>query len=139
MTIYSPAAFIFLITIPIIIVLYLLKQRHREYTFSSLYLWREALKDLEANTPWQKLRKNILMILQIAAMALLVFALSNPFMNASWGEPRIIVLAIDTSLSMQATDVKPSRFEAARSKALSFAANLQPESRVTLVSIGEKP
>lgn len=138
MTIYSPAAFIFLITIPIIIVLYLLKQRHQEYTFSSLYLWREALKDLEANTPWQKLRKNILMILQIAAMALLVFALSNPFINASWGEPRIIVLAIDTSLSMQATDVKPSRFEAARSKALSFAANLQPESRVTLVSIGGK-
>jgi Ca-activated chloride channel family protein len=137
-TIYSPAAFIFLITIPIIIVLYLLKQRHREYIFSSLYLWQEALKDLEANAPWQKLRKNILMILQIVAMALLIFALSNPFINASWGEPEIIVLAIDTSLSMQATDVKPSRFEAARSKALSFAANLQPESRVTLISMGGK-
>jgi len=136
MTFYSPQALAFLLTIPAIIILYLLKQRYQEHTVSSLYLWHEVLKDIEASAPWQKLKKNILMILQIAAMSLLVFALSNPYINNAVGTPGTVVIIIDTSLSMQAVDIKPSRFEAARSKASSYVANLQPESRVTLISMG---
>lgn len=135
MTFYAPLAFLFLLIIPLIILLYLLKQRHQDYTVSSLYLWQEVLKDIEANAPWQKLRKNILMILQILAMLLLVFALSKPFLNSVGGKAAHVVIMMDTSMSMQSTDVKPSRFEAAKKQVLSIVSNLQPGTQVTFISI----
>jgi len=136
MTLYSPLALLFLLTVPAVIVLYLLKQRHRDYTVSSLYLWDEALKDLEANAPWQKLKKNLLMVLQIMLMVLLAFALSRPFLNTGANEAGNYVIVIDTSFNMQATDVAPNRFEAAKKEALNFIKNLRPKSLVTLVSMG---
>jgi len=136
MTFYSPLAFIFLLTIPLIIVLYLLKQRHRDYSVSSLYLWREVLKDIEANAPWQKLKKNLLMALQIIAMILLTLALSRPFLNNAGSNPTGAVIVIDTSISMQATDIKPSRFEEAKKQAIDYASNLKPGTLVTLISMG---
>lgn len=136
MKFYSPLAFMFLSTIPIIILLYLLKQRHQEHTVSSLYLWNEVFKDIEANAPWQKLKKNILMVLQMIAVLLLTLALSRPFLNALGGRPDNVVLIMDATFSMQATDVTPSRFEAARKQALTLVSNLQPGTLVTLISIG---
>lgn len=136
MTFYSPWAFLGLITIPIIIILYLLKQRHKDYTVSSLFLWEEVLKDLEANAPWQKLKKNLLMFLQIIAALLLVFALAKPFLNAGGSNAEHVIVALDTSLSMKATDVGESRFEAAKSKANELISNLKPGTMVTLISIG---
>jgi Uncharacterized conserved protein (some members contain a von Willebrand factor type A (vWA) domain) len=136
MTFYSPLGFLLLVSIPGIIILYLLKQKHAEYIVSSLYLWQEALKDLEANAPWQKLRKNILMILQIIAVVLLALALSNPFLKDVGGNSNTVVVAIDTSMSMQAIDVKPNRFEAAKKAATDFVSNLEPGTKVTLIEIG---
>jgi Ca-activated chloride channel family protein len=136
MTFYSPKAFIFLLVIPAIIVLYLLKQKHLEHTVSSIYLWREVIRDIEANAPWQRLKRNILMILEIAAVVFLVFALSNPFLDEAGGKPQSVVVAIDTSMSMQAADIKPSRFDAAKKKASEYISSLKPGTVVTLVSIG---
>jgi hypothetical protein len=137
MTFYSPWAFLGLITIPIIIILYLLKQKHKEYNVSSLFLWEEVLKDLEANAPWQKLKKNLLMILQIIAALLLVFALARPFLNAVGSDTAHIIVALDTSLSMKATDVRASRFEEAKNRANKLISNLKPGTAVTLISIGK--
>jgi len=137
MTFYSPWAFLALITVPLIIILYLLKQRHKDYTVSSLFLWEEVLKDLEANAPWQKLKKNLLMILQIIAALLLVFALARPFLNAVGTDTPHVIVAIDTSLSMKATDVKESRFEEAKKRANKLISNLKPGTEVTLISMGK--
>ena len=137
MTFYSPWAFLGLITIPIIIILYLLKQKHKEYNISSLFLWEEVLKDLEANAPWQKLKKNLLMILQIIAALLLVFALARPFLNAVGSDTAHVIVALDTSLSMKATDVGESRFEEAKNRANKLISNLKPGTAVTLISMGK--
>lgn len=137
MTFYAPWAFLGLITIPIIIILYLLKQRHKDYTVSSLFLWEEVLKDLEANAPWQKLKKNLLMILQIITVLLLVFALAKPFLNAVGNDVPHVMVVIDTSLSMKATDVGESRFEEAKSRANKLISNLKPGTAVTLISMGK--
>lgn len=136
MTFYSPWAFLALIGVPVIIMLYLLKKKHQEYTVSSLFLWEEALKDLEANAPWQKLKKNILMLLQIIAVILLAFALSKPFLNTLGGKAGNVVLVIDTSFSMQAVDVGRIRFEEARDQARRYITNLKPGTFVTLISMG---
>lgn len=136
MQFYTPAAFLFLLTVPAIVILYLLKQRHQDYTVSSLHLWSEVLRDMEANAPWQKLRRNILMILQIVIMVLCTIALARPFLTVAGGKSGNYIVLLDKSMSMQAEDVKPNRFEAAKRRASSFISNLSPGTMVTLITIG---
>ena len=49
----------FLLLIPVIILLYMLKQKAKEYPFSSSILWKEIYHSVEATKPWEKLKKNI--------------------------------------------------------------------------------
>ena len=51
----------FLVLIPVIIILYLLKQKAVDTPFSSNLLWQEIYRNLEAKTPFEKLKQNILM------------------------------------------------------------------------------
>ena len=60
MKLFSPMALWFLILIPILILLYILKQRFEERQVPSLYLWQQILMDTEATSPFQKLKRNIL-------------------------------------------------------------------------------
>lgn len=132
----SPPGLLALLAVPAIIVLYLLKQKHTEQVISSLYLWNHALRDLEASTPWQRLRKNILMFLQIAAAVLLALILAQPFLPAADANRGSVLLVIDRSLSMQATDAEPSRFEAARRDAAETAASFRPGTKFTVIASG---
>ena len=45
-----------------IVLMYMLRLRRREITVSSTLLWQKLLRDREANAPWQKLRRNLLLI-----------------------------------------------------------------------------
>ncbi|AUG57760.1 vWA domain-containing protein [Acetivibrio saccincola] len=137
MTFYSPWGFLALIGVPVIIIFYLLKQRHEDFTVSSLYLWEEVIKDLEANTSWQKLKKNTLMILQIIAVILLAFALSKPYLSHLESNIQNVVVVIDTSMSMQSKMGNKTRFDEAKAKAREYISNLKPNTYVTLVSMGK--
>ena len=81
MTVQNMWPLAFLILIPVIILLYLLKQKVQDEPFSSTLLWQEIYKNLEAKTPFEKLKQNILMYLQILLMLLLMFALMAPVLN----------------------------------------------------------
>ena len=52
-----------LLAVPIILLMYLLKQKYKEKQVPSLYLWEKVLTQTKAQEPWQKLRKNLLMFL----------------------------------------------------------------------------
>ena len=82
---------------------------------SSTLLWQKFLAETQASAPFQKLRHNWLLMLQILLLLLAVFALSRPYFTGTSKSSRLRVLILDASASMQATDVKPSRFEKARS------------------------
>ncbi|MBL8165950.1 MAG: BatA domain-containing protein, partial [Anaerolineae bacterium] len=69
-----------LLAIPIIL-LYMLRLRRREVVVSSTFLWQQIVRDNEANTPWQRLRRNLLLLLQLIILALLVLALARPFIT----------------------------------------------------------
>ncbi|MGE4283380.1 MAG: BatA and WFA domain-containing protein [Clostridia bacterium] len=138
MTIYSPLAFIFAIFLPIIVILYLLKQQHQEYPISSIMLWQQALKDIEASAPWQKLRNNLLMLLQLLLMSLLIFALSKPFIQTNRVISQELILVLDVSASMQAKDSSPNRFEAAKKELLKVVENSNPNTSFTVISMGNK-
>ncbi|WHH59612.1 BatA and WFA domain-containing protein [Petroclostridium sp. X23] len=138
MTIYSPLAFIFAVFLPLIVILYLLKQQHQDYPVSSIMLWQQALKDIEANAPWQKLRNNLLMLLQLLLMSLLIFALAKPFIQTEGTLSRHLILVLDVSASMQAEDTSPSRFESAKKELLKVIGNSSPNTQFTVISMGPK-
>ena len=76
MNFLTPAAFALAALIPVVIAMYLLKLRRTEQIVSSVYLWRRMVRDVEANAPWQRLRRNLLLILQLLVLAALILALT---------------------------------------------------------------
>jgi Ca-activated chloride channel homolog len=122
-----------------IVVLYMLKLRRRETEVSSTMLWRMVLRDREANSPWQKLRRNLLLLLQLLLLALLVIALARPFIEVPVVATGQITVLLDGSASMNATDVAPSRFEEAKKIARSLATDLTGDSLMTLILVTQQP
>src|SRR4026207_2349059 len=92
-----------------IILLYMLRLRRREVQVSSTMLWQQLLRDREANAPWQRLRGNLLLLLQLLVLAALVMALARPFIEVPTVTTGRIALLVDASASMNATDVQPNR------------------------------
>lgn len=138
MNFLAPGAFFLGLLIPVIIALYLLKLRRVEREVPSTYLWRKMVRDVEANAPWQKLRPNLLMILQLLFLAFLILALARPFqwVEGAGGQAAIIIL--DTSASMSATDVAPNRIESARERARQLVDDLPGSARVTIIEAGRE-
>lgn len=134
----SPWGLLGLIAVPMILLLYILKQKREKQTVSSLILWRRVLDDMQARTPWQKLRKNLLLFLQIAAALLLVLVLAGLALKTGKTSGESYILAVDCSLSMSSTDTLPSRFDAAVKDAVRFAEDLPADSRISVVSLGRE-
>ena len=126
-----------LLAVPIIL-LYLLKMRREPAVVSSTLLWQQALADLRANTPFQRLRHNLLLILQLLALALLVAALCRPILRAAGVAGDQVVVVLDASASMQAADGPEgiTRFEHARRLAAELIANMGRGDRMMLIVAG---
>lgn len=139
MTLLTPWGLLALAGVPVIILLYILKQKHTALNVSSLYLWRSALQDMEANAPWQKLKKNILMFLQILAVVLIALILSEPLIKTAGGRGEDVVVVLDCSLSMQSTDMEPTRFEAAKKDAEKLVESYNPNTRFSIIVCGRSP
>ena len=137
MNFVTPFAFLFALSLPAVVALYMLKRRRTVHVVSSSLLWRKFLSETQANAPFQKLRNNLLMILQLLLLAFVVFALARPYFEGEQAEASLKVLIIDSSASMQSTDVKPSRFEEARRQALDWVGGKKDgEQMIVLESAG---
>ncbi len=134
----QPAAFFLAFLLPVIVLLYLLKLRRTERLVSSTYLWRQMVRDVEANAPWQRLRFNLLMLLQLFFLALLILSLARPAALAQSVPSQTVILILDASASMTASDVAPTRFEAAKDQAQRIIADLPDQARVTLIVAGQE-
>jgi hypothetical protein len=121
-----------------IIFLYLLKLRRKELRVSSVLLWRRATQDLQANAPFQRLKRNLLLFLQLAILILLLFALSRPFVRAARLAGQSIVVILDTSASMKATDVPGTRFGQAKRLALKIANDLGRGDEMTVIAASSR-
>src|SRR3954469_16716930 len=105
------------IAVPALLILYFLKLRRRELAVSSTLLWKKAIQDLQVNAPFQKLRRNLLLILQMALLLALCLALTRPVTFFHPGAGKTTVILIDNSASMSAADIgtdKHSRLDEAK-------------------------
>jgi Ca-activated chloride channel family protein len=137
MSFLAPLALISaLIVGPIIVAMYLLKLRREERRVSSTFLWQRIVRDVEANTPWQKLRRNLLMLLQLLLLLLLALALARPFFRTTGIAGRNLIVIVDRSASMEATDVAPTRLDAAKRQAIALIDQLPDGGRATVIAAG---
>lgn len=114
------------IAIPSLVILYFLKLRRREIEISSTILWRKAIQDLQANAPFQRLRKNILLLLQLIVLAGILFALAQPELDTSTDRGTRHILLIDRSASMRTTDADGrSRLDRAKQRARELVDSLR--------------
>lgn len=123
----------------LIVLMYILKLRRKDVVVASTYLWRQVIRDVQANAPFQKLRKNLLLFLQLLIAALLIFALARPFIRTMNTGGRSIVLILDSSASMRATDVSPSRFEAAKQEAQQIVNRMGAGDMMMVISAYSRP
>lgn len=135
MTLLAPLGGLFALIVPAIVALYFLRVRRPEVSLSSTLLWRRALRDRQASVPWQRLRFSWLLVLQLLAALLLVLALMRPALTTHASLATNTIVVIDDSMSMQATDVSPSRFEVARQKARAIFDEMTAGTRVSLVAM----
>lgn len=135
MKFYSPLSFFYLLAGVPIILMYLLKKQHKEKKVPSTYLWEKALRDMEANKPWQKLRKNILLFLQLLITLCVVLFLANPYILSTKAHGENIIIMLDKSASMQSVDVGESRFNTAKEEIERLINDLSPNTYVTLMTV----
>ena len=106
-----------MVSIPIgIILLYFLKLRREPVEVPSTYLWTRTIEDLHVNSLLQRLRRSLLLFLQLLAVAMAALALLRPGVRGEASGQGRMVFLLDSSASMQATDTEDdkNRFEKAR-------------------------
>lgn len=90
-----------LLSVPVVIILYLLKPRGKDYRISSNLLWDKLFRNQQSKTFLEKFVHNILMYLQILILLLLVLALMSPYIHKEGRSKGNVILVLDTSASMQ--------------------------------------
>jgi len=123
----------------IIVLLYLLRMRRRDVRVPATFLWPERTEEIRANSLFQRLRFSWLLILQLLALALAVFALARPQTQQRGLTGEVTVIVVDASASMGATDVQPSRFDEAKKLAKDAAESAKVGDRIALIEAGPNP
>jgi Ca-activated chloride channel homolog len=135
MSFRSPWMLAALVVIPAVVAAYVAAQRRR--TRRAQALAEEGLVGTDVGVRPHR-RRHIPFALFVCALTVLVVALARP--STTVRTPReegTVVLALDVSNSMRATDAKPSRIEAAKAAARSFVNRQPPAVRIGVVAFGD--
>jgi len=132
----GPAALIAAsIALPLLLLLYFLKLRRTERRVASTLLWKKAVQDLQVNAPFQKLRKNLLLLLQFLLLVAVLLAIAGPVSNFVGQPERNVVVLLDQSASMKTIESDgKSRIAHARKAAGDFIDNLAPGSKAMVIA-----
>jgi Ca-activated chloride channel family protein len=132
MTYLWPEMLWLLAAAPALVGVYVLLLRRRKQgalRYASLGLVKAALG------PGQRIRRHVPPALFLAAMVAALLAIARPSAVITLpSEQRTIILAIDVSLSMRATDIEPNRLVAAQTAAKAFVAEQPADVRIGIVT-----
>ena len=121
-----------------IFLLYFLKLKRQPLEVPSTLLWRQAMEDMRVNSLWQKLRKNLLLLLQLLFVAALMLAALRPGWSGSMGSGKRYIFLIDHSASMSAMDVVGSRLQEAKRLAIQRIDSLQRGDVAMVVAFSDR-
>jgi hypothetical protein len=132
------SAWLFLLLIPLII-FYFLKLKRPRQLVSSLVLWRQVLSDQRVNSPFQRFKRNLLLLLQILLLALLALAAMQPFLRREAQRSERLPVLVDVSASMAALDSAngKSRLEEARQRLRERIEALSPDQEMCVIAFAK--
>ncbi len=119
----------------LVVVFYILKLRRRPVAVPFSRIWQRILRDKEATTLFSQLKRLLSLLMQLVLLALLVLALGDPRLARSVTKGRNIVVLVDASASMKATDVKPSRIAVAKQKLAKMVRGLGGSDRMLIAQM----
>jgi Ca-activated chloride channel family protein len=128
-------AHLFWLLVPLVI-FYFLKLKRPRLEIPSLALWRSVLNDQRVNSPFQRFKRNILLLLQILLLVCLVLAAMQPYMPTGADRAEHLPILIDTSASMAAVDETGlSRLDAAKKEVRKLINDLLPNQKLCLIAV----
>ncbi len=139
MSFLHPGALVWaLLAIPVVI-FYILKIRLKRVPVSTVIFWRQIFDEKKPQSIWQRLRHLVSLLVQLFLLSLLVFSLAEPFLTSDSKNARRLVLVIDNSASMKATDGDPTRLTRAKEEALAVIRGLRFTDEMAVLSAGTQP
>jgi hypothetical protein len=136
MSLLAPIALAALAVPLVIYVIHWLFGARRRLRVPALFLWADLPRVQMGRSKRQLPPFSLLLLLQLLAASLAVAALARPSVPAQ--PPKHVAMILDASASMQATDVAPSRFEAARQALRQRLDGLGPSDQVSLIRAGKQ-
>ncbi len=132
-----PLGLLGLVSLPVIVVLHLLQQRNRTIVVSHLPLWNFLEKQVQG-ARFRRIPFNTLLFLDLLVAGLLSLALAQPHLYLPFALGRNVhrIVILDTSTSLKARDVAPTRFEKARAEAIAQAEQSRFGDRFTAIAAG---
>ena len=135
----SPTSLLWLLLAVPIVVLYILKIRLRRVPVSTMMFWDQVFDQRTPRSIWQKLRHVISLLMQLAFLSLVAFAVADPFLTTEQLTARQVVLVVDNSASMTALDGVVTRLDEAKRRGARLINGLRFRDRMAIVSTGAVP
>lgn len=137
MTFAYPLAFLVLLAIPVLILIYIIRNKYKEESVPSTYLWEVSQKFLKKKNPLNKFEHLLALIIQSLTIVALAICLAHPQFTLK-GQADNIIFVLDTSASMQMKEAGKTRFDEAKSEIKSIANKSKDGSSFTLITAGEE-
>jgi Ca-activated chloride channel homolog len=135
MNILHPQAFWFLLVIPPVIILYFMKIRRKEFKTTASFLWDRVMREARVDSFFQKLKLNLLLVLQLLFILLLISALVRPYLRAEGQLSARNIIILDISASMKTREGNRNRFDIAREKIMKILDEAPAGSAFMLITV----
>ncbi len=133
------SAWLFFLVGPLVL-FYFLKLKRPRLDIPSLFLWRQVINDSRVNTPFQRFKRNLLLLLQLLALVLLILAAMQPYWRGEAAQRQRLPILIDCSASMGALDEPggATRLAAAKERITQLIEGLLGDRQLCLISFGRR-
>src|SRR5271165_7340553 len=139
MSFANPSALAWALLVVPIVVFYILKIRLKRVPVSTVLFWQQIFDEKKPRSIWQRLRHLLSLLVQLAFIGLLVAALVEPFFHWEILSGQRVILVLDNSASMNATDVALSRLARAKEEAQRVIGGLRFRDEMAIVVAGAQP
>lgn len=137
MTFLYPLGLIGLVGVPILILVYIIKNKYTEQIVASTYLWKLSERFIKRRNPLSRLAGLISLILQLLLVTAISLAIAHPVVILE-GEAREYCFVLDASGSMSMTDGTRTRFERGKDAIASYITSATDGSTYSLVYVGDE-
>ncbi len=123
-----------------LLLLFVLRTRRKVQAVGSLLFWQAIARDQRhAQTPFKRLRSNLVLVLLLLALAALTYGLAEPIIKADARSGRALLILVDTSASMSTRDREggATRLEEAQDRARELLGSLARRDHAAILAVDE--